>query len=252
MPDPRFSALLLILAGPFMGSFLALLADRLPRGEDVIVKPSHCRDCNARLRLRDLLPVLSFGLTRGRCRHCGAAIPPVTLYSEIIATGAAILAVLAGGGTIDIWLSAGFLWLLLVLTLCDLQWFRLPDLLTGMLFLITLGMAVRGGAMDQALIGAGLGAGAFLALRLGYHAIRGREGLGLGDVKLMAGLGAFAGPLDLPLLVLIAAFGALAVAGGGYLLDRTAQDTPLAVRKLPFGSALCAAAAILWLLRAGV
>jgi len=252
LPDPRFSALLLILIAPFMGSFLALLADRLPRGEDVIVKPSHCRRCDARLRLRDLVPVLSFVSTRGRCRHCGAAIPPVTLYSEIAATGAAVLAVLAGGGPADIWLSAVFLWLLLALTLCDLQWYRLPDLLTGTLFLTALGIAARGGGLDQALIGAGLGSGAFLALRLGYYAIRGREGLGLGDVKLMAGLGAFAGPLDLPLLVLIAALGALAGAGLDHMVDRRRRGTSLAIRKLPFGAALCGAAAILWVLRAAI
>ncbi len=250
MPDPSFSAIFLILIGPFIGSFLALLADRLPRGEGVVVKPSVCRSCGKRLGARDLLPVVSFAMHRGRCRHCGAAIPPFTLYTEIAAAGAAVLAVLAGGDAVQMWLSALFLWALLALAVSDLIWFRLPDPLTGALFIVALAMAGRSGQLDLALIGAAVGAGAFLALRIGYRAIREREGLGLGDVKLMAGLGAYAGPFDLPALLLIASLGALAVALLRQMIFSDRSGRPLGTQKLPFGAALCAAAALLWLLDA--
>lgn len=240
-------ALFLILLGPVMGSFLGVLADRLPRGEDVIRRRSACRTCGSTLTPRDLIPILGFTLARGRCRQCAAPLPPWLLYVEIAATGAAVCAVCAGGGPVDMALAALFLWLLLGLALTDLLWFRLPDLLTGALALCALVLALRAEALLPALYGAALGAGAFLALRLGYRALRGREGLGLGDVKLMVGLGAFSGPHDLPLLVLVAA---LLGIGGALMRDLRAARSPRATRAIPFGAALCLAAAALWVLRA--
>lgn len=236
---------LLLLLAPAAGSFLAVLADRLPRGEDVLLQRSACRSCGQRLGAADLVPLLSFVLTRGHCRHCGAAVPPWLLYFEIAATGAAVLALAAGGSAAAVLLSCLFLWLLLTLATADLLWLRLPDVLTGGLFALVLLMGLQPGAggLGAVLGGAALGAGSFLALRLGYRALRGREGLGLGDVKLMAGLGGFAGAIDLPLLLLLASGGALAAA---WLPQRRLRGG----MELPFGAALCAAAAVLWLLRA--
>lgn len=235
---------LLILVAPAVGSFLGVLADRLARGEDVIRAPSCCRACARRLSPRDLIPLASYLLLRGRCRTCGAPIPPQTLYAELLGTGAAVLAVLAGGGPLEVGLSALWLWLLVALSLSDLSWLRLPDPLTLGLFVTALARAPHG--LGTALLGAALGAGSFLALRWGYRRLRGREGLGLGDVKLMAGLGAYAGPLDLPLLVLIGAVLALA----GALVSGLVSGGLSARRALPFGAALALAGAVIWLMRA--
>lgn len=235
-----FPTLLLLLVAPAAGSFIGVLVDRLPRGEDVIRQPSRCRACKARLGLRDLVPLVSWPLLRGRCRHCGAALPGWLWLTEIAATGVAVLALLRGGTAWEVWTSAGLLWLLLALAVCDLVWFRLPDALTAALAALCLGAALAQGVLLAALGGALIGAGAFLLLRIGYRALRGREGLGLGDVKLMAGLGALTGPQALPLLVLIAALGALAAA----LVARRGLRGDLA---LPFGAALAGAGAVLWL-----
>lgn len=247
-----FSLFLIVLA-PAVGSFLAVLVDRLPRGEDVLRQPSACRTCGQRLRAWDLVPVLSFVWLRGRCRHCQAALPPGLIYVEILATGAAVLAVIAGRAPGEILLSSLFLWLLLALAACDLRWMRLPDVLVAALFATSLGWASAGAlpsvGLEAALLGAVLGSGSFWALRLGYQALRGREGLGLGDVKLMAGLGAFAGPWDLALLVLLAALMALAAAL--MVRWRAASAGPFALMALPFGTALCGAGFLLWLLRVG-
>ncbi|MEP4037199.1 prepilin peptidase [Pseudophaeobacter sp.] len=260
---PPAAVVFLLLLAPALGSFLGVLVDRLPRGEDVLRAASRCRSCETRLGLRDLVPILSFVCSRGRCRHCGTAIPPWCLYLEILATGSAVLALAAGGGGATVLLSCLFLWCLLALGLCDLLWLRLPDGLTLALAVVVLIWAWLGGRQDLglALLGAGLGMGSFLLLRLGYQKLRAREGLGLGDVKLMAGLGGFAGPFDLPLLVLVAAL--LALAAGfcgrgrrwwrrpeGQAEDEAGHRGPLGQQALPFGSALCAAAALLWLLRA--
>ena len=239
----------LILISPAVGSFLAVLADRLPRGEDILIAPSRCRDCGTRLGARDLIPIASYLMRRGVCSHCGGTIPAFTLYAEMLALGAGVLAVLAGGGNAEIALSALWLWLLIALGTTDLLWFRLPDPLVAALLATALALAALPGGIgiELALWGAALGIGSFALLRWGYAALRGREGLGLGDVKLMAGLGAFAGPFDLAYLVLLAALSALLVA---VLTRDRATDGLSLSRALPFGTALCAAAALLWFLRA--
>lgn len=232
---------LLMLLAPAAGSFLGVLVDRLPRGEDVVRAPSRCRTCKTRLGLRDLVPLLSYPLLGGRCRHCGAALPGWLWLMEIAATGLALLAVLRGGTDWQVWTSALLLWLLLALAASDMIRFRLPDALTAALAALCLGAALAQGTLLAALGGGLIGAGAFLALRAGYGALRGREGLGLGDVKLMAGLGALTGAQMLPLLVLVAASGALIAA----LVSRRSLRGDLA---LPFGAALAAAGGLLWLM----
>lgn len=247
--SPLFLALLILLAAPAVGSFLGLVADRLPRGESVVAPRSFCRACGAGLGWRELLPVLSYLLQGGRCRRCGARLGRWHLWAELAALAAAGLAVAAGGGAPAIGLSAALLWLLLALVLCDLRWFRLPDALTGLLLALALGLAlarfpVLPGGPGPALAGAGLGAGGFWALRAGYRRWRGRQGMGLGDVKLMAGLGALVGPWALPQMLLLAALGALAVAAWQARRRRGALRGD---RPLPFGAALCLAGAAIWL-----
>ncbi len=236
-----FSMLFLLLVAPAAGSFLGVLVDRLPRGEDVLRAPSRCRTCGVRLGPRELVPLVSFALQRGQCLRCRATLPGWLFLMELAALGLAVLAILRGGDGWQIWTSAGLLWLLLALGVCDLIWFRLPDALTAALAALCLGAALPAGQLMMALAGGLLGAGSFLALRVTYHALRGREGLGLGDVKLMAGLGALTGPAHLPLMVLIAALGAL----GLTLALRRDMRADLA---LPFGTALVAAAGVMWLM----
>ncbi|AZV80606.1 prepilin peptidase (plasmid) [Parasedimentitalea marina] len=240
--------LFVLLLAPAIGSFLGVLVDRLTRGEDVIRRRSACRNCKTVLAPRDLIPIVSFALVRGHCRHCAAPIPAWLLYIEILATGAAVLAVAAGGTVATVLLSCLLLWLLIGLAVADLLWFRLPDGLTLALFLTVLIGAWQADTLTLTLWGALLGGGSFWGLRVGYRLLRGRQGLGFGDVKLMVGLGGFSGPYDLPLMVLLAALSGL---GAALVLAWRGGDVrSLGQRALPFGTALCAAAAVLWLLRA--
>jgi len=241
------ATLFLLLISPAVGSFLALLADRLPRGEDVVARPSACRNCAARLRVRDLIPILSFALSAGRCRHCTAQVPPWLLYMEICAIGCAVVAIILGHGPAEMWVYAVFLWILQTLIASDLLWFRLPDLLTGALLItaLTLAWITPQPDLEMALWGGLIGVASFAALRWGYHALRGREGLGFGDVKLMAGLGAALGPFDLPLMLLVAALSTLAVALAGRPWSFGALSP---TRPLPFGAALAAATGLIWVL----
>ena len=240
MTDLAVVSLLVLLLGPCVGSFVALCADRIPAGRDVVRQRSTCDTCDAALGLPDLVPILSFATLRGRCRTCKAAIPAHLLYLEIVAAGVAIWAVLAGGDASQVLLNACLLWLLLALGAIDWTSYRLPDPFTALLAIVAL---LRAPDLQLALMGGAIGSGAFLVLRWAYRAVRGRDGLGLGDVKLMFGLGAAVGPVLLPVLVLIAAATALA----GALVARLRKGQARFDQPLPFGAALCAAAGVLWL-----
>ncbi|GAW33306.1 type 4 prepilin-like proteins leader peptide-processing enzyme [Roseovarius sp. A-2] len=245
MPDTAPLAFFLILSGAAVGSFLAAWADRLPRGESIVTTPSSCRGCGMQIAWRDLVPVASWLVLSGRCRRCGEAIPRRLFYAEIIGMGLAILAIWVAATPLEMVLGALWLWCLFGLMLCDLSDFRLPDSLTGLLVVTGAAMSWADSArgLPDALIGAGAGAGAFLALRLAYQLVRRREGLGLGDVKLMAGIGAGLGWAALPMVALVAALGALAVTGALWYRGARASGGT----EIPFGAYLAAAAAVIWL-----
>lgn len=245
MQDPLPLALFLLVTGAAMGSFLALWAERLPHDEGVVRRGSHCRDCGARIGWRDLVPVLSWLWLGGRCRACGAQVPRWLFYAELGGVALASAAILMATSPATMALGALWLWLLMGLALCDLTALRLPDPLNAALLATGLALGALGPELGAALIGAGVGAGVFLAIRLCYAALRGREGLGLGDVKLMAGIGAGLGWQALPLVALLAALAAL---GMTLVLRRgpVARDA-----EIPFGAYLCGAAALVWIASRG-
>ncbi len=239
-------ALLLVLISPAVGSFLGVVVDRLTRKVPVLWQPSSCTACGMRLAWRDMVPVLSALSLRQRCRGCGAPIPGHLMRIEIAAILAALLAVALVPDLLQMWLIAALLWCLIALFYCDLLVCRLPDPLNLTLLILALVLAAitPGRGLLDGLLGAIIGTGAFWLMRWAYLRLRGREGLGLGDVKLMAGIGAAVGAVLIPVVTLIAALLALAVIALQSLKARRAPDADLA---LPFGSYLCAAAAIVML-----
>ncbi len=224
-----------------VGSFLGVLVERLPQGQSVIAARSHCANCAAALKWRDMIPLISMPLLQGKCRNCGAQIPAHLIRIELAATVCGVVAVSLGLGPMEMTLTALFLWALVALFYCDLLYFRLPDPLTAVLFVLGIGLAMGDPAQGliDGLLSAALASGAFLLIRWAYALVRGREGLGLGDVKLMAGIGAAVGWAGVPLVTLIAALLALVVIAAESLRGNLPKgDAPV-----PFGSYLCAAAA---------
>jgi leader peptidase (prepilin peptidase)/N-methyltransferase len=233
----------LVLVSLAFGSFAATLALRLPAGE-AIGGRSHCRSCGVPLAPRDLVPLASWLMTRGRCRRCGAALG---LYYPAVELAALALALwawnVAGGGLL--WASCGLAWTLLVLALVDLEHELLPDVLT--LPLAAAGLIVAWLAQDRAILdnvaGAVGGFALFAAVAALYRRGRGREGLGLGDAKLLGALGAWVGATGLPSVIFIAALAALVLA-----LAQGAMRRSLAFEtRVPFGPALALAGWIVWL-----
>ncbi len=236
-------ALLLILISPAVGSFLGVLVDRLVVGLPVVARPSSCAACGARLAWRDMVPVLSALALGFRCRGCGAPIPDHLIRIELVATLVALISAALVPCVVPMWLSCACLWCLTALFYSDLLHMRLPDRLTTALLVLGMALAVTdpGRGWAEGLISAAVGAGSFWLLRVAYQALRGREGLGLGDVRLMAGIGAAVGWAELPAVTLLAALLALAVAGVEALEKKS---LPRGDTRVPFGSYLAAAAAV--------
>lgn len=244
-------AFLFLLAGAAAGSFMALVAERLLRGEPIALTRSRCRSCGTVLRARDLVPLLSWPLLRGRCANCGARIPAILWQAEIAGAAMGVAAALAAPDPARALLLACWMWALLGLALADLRRFRLPDPLVAAAALLGLALVLAGDGtgwppLDQRLTGAAIGAlaggGAFWAIRLAYRWRAGRDGMGLGDVKLAAALGLALGIERLPMVVLVAATGALAMA----LLRAWRKGRPLnRLGRVPFGAALALSAAAL-------
>lgn len=234
-----------VLAAPFVGSFLGVLVRRLPERRPVIWARSQCEGCGAVLEPRDLVPLVSWLTSRGRCRFCRRPLGHFYPAIELAAVAVALVAVAFDGGAAA-WLDCLLGWWLLALAWIDVRHWLLPDALTLPLVLAGLIAALAfdpEGLLDRAL-GAAAGYLALRGIALLYRALRRREGLGEGDAKLLAASGAWVGASGLPQVVLIAAVAGLLAAAGlrlaGFRLGPRSA--------LPFGPFLALATWLVWLL----
>lgn len=249
MPAPTAETIVIALfaglLGACVGSFLNVVIHRLPLGESLVSPPSHCPACGHAIRWHDNVPVLGWLVLGGRCRDCGEGISPRYAIVEAI-TGllAAALAV-QGGFTLDTLAAFWFGASLIALTYIDLDHRLLPDRITlpgivaGVAFAAFATATRGGGALGRSLAGVLLGGGLLWFVAWAYHAATGREGMGGGDIKLLAMIGAFLGWKGVLLTLLIASFVGSAV--GVLLMIRDRSDSRLAI---PFGPFLAIGALI--------
>jgi leader peptidase (prepilin peptidase)/N-methyltransferase len=234
---PSLGALLGLVAG----SFLATLVIRWPEGKPLSGR-SRCDSCGAAVGWADLVPLLGWLALKGRCRACGAAIDARHPLFELTAAAIGLLAMLAVPGPQGLW-GALLGWTLLALLALDLAHYWLPDRLT--LPLLAMGLAGGPGLLTDRLLGAAIGGGGLLLLALLYRWLRGREGLGLGDVKLMAALGAWLSPAYLGPLLLAASVAGLAFAALSRWRGAGEEGAPI---RVPFGACLALAGFPMWLI----
>lgn len=233
-----------VLASPVIGSFLGVVVARMDVPSSIVVGRSCCTSCGTKLGALDLVPVLSWAVSRGRCRHCNAG---VSVFYPAIEIGALILALWAAtliSGP-ALWASCLLGWILLVLACIDGTRLILPDFLTLPLVLLGLGASFLFWREDfsAAAIGAVAGYGAIRLLGWGYQQIKAREGIGLGDAKLLAAGGAWVTWVGLPSVVLIASFLALFMIAFKSLRTRALSPT----EPVPFGTYLCMGIWLTWL-----
>lgn len=231
--------------GAIIGSFLATLILRWPEGRSVVGGRSSCDGCAMVLSPRDLVPLMSALLLRGRCRGCGARIDPLHWRVEL---GCALIGACAAAVTPwpDALGWAVFAWILLTLAVLDARHFWLPDALTLPLLAAGLmaGYGISGATLTDAMIGAGAGYGALFLIACGYRLARGRDGLGLGDAKLLGAIGAWLGWQVLPLVLLIASLAGLGWAGVRAMRGEAVGGGTM----MPLGTLLAVAAVPGWML----
>ena len=231
------------LAGLVVGSFLNVVAHRLPREESVAFPGSRCPSCGAPIAAYDNVPVVSWLLLRGRCRSCRA---PISVRYPALELSNAVLW-LAVFGVAPSWcdfLTGAFLASAgLALLAIDAEFQILPDAIT--LPGIAVGIALSFGSVRRtpvsALVGAALGAGGLFLLAFLYEKIAGQEGMGLGDVKMLGMVGALLGPVGVLVTVFAASLSG-SVVGIGLMLARGADGK----MRLPFGVFLALGAIGAW------
>ena len=238
--------------GLMVGSFLNVCIGRLPAGESIVSPGSRCPSCKTPIAWRDNIPVLSWIWLGGKCRHCGIAISPRYVIVEMITAVVFVVQALAldasplvdSAAAIELASRLVFSALLVALLATDLETFRLPNPLTYSGIVLGLLFSLFGPpGFVSSLIGAAIGAGILLAVRQVWLMAKGVDALGLGDVKMLAMIGAFLGwPHVWVVLLFSSVVGAIVGIGLAIVGRGTMQS------KLPFGVflSLAAFASSLW------
>ena len=208
---------LITLLGLCVGSFLNVCIYRLPRGQSLATPPSRCPKCGRSLRWIDNIPVISWLVLRGRCAFCQA---PISARYPIIEIVTALVWLLIAWLTPPGWLLASRLILgtaLIVLFMIDLEHQLLPNAITlpGIVIGFVLSFFSGPGPIAS-LIGIVAGGGILYAIAAGYYVLRKEEGMGMGDVKMLAMVGAFLGWKAVLLTLVLSSF-AGAVIGVGII-----------------------------------
>jgi leader peptidase (prepilin peptidase)/N-methyltransferase len=189
-----------LAAGLCIGSFLNVVAWRLPRGESLVAPGSHCPGCAAPVRPRDNVPVMSWLVLRGRCRDCGTGIAARYPLVES-ATAVLWIAVVAAkwGEPAQLALGLALVTLMVPVVLIDLEHRLIPNRLTApfAVLAVALGLALDPGFVPEQLL-AGTAAGGFFLLAALVHP----RGMGMGDVKLAAVMGLYLGRAVAPAVFL--------------------------------------------------
>ena len=207
--------------GLAVGSFLNVCMYRLPRGESVVTPPSRCPSCGHRLRWFDNVPVLGWLVLRGRCRSCRTAISPMYPLVEVATAGFFLLQLWQVGWAPLLAVRLLFVSAMIVLFVIDLQHRILPNVITlpGIVVGLVACLFFEPG-WRSSLIGVAAGGGVLWAIGEAYFRIRGEEGMGFGDVKMLAMIGAFLGWQLMLVTLLLASLAGSIIGGTMIAIDR--------------------------------
>jgi leader peptidase (prepilin peptidase)/N-methyltransferase len=221
------------LGGLIVGSFLNVVAYRLPRRESLVHPGSHCPECNMPVKAYDNLPVIGWLLLRGHCRSCGEEISPRYPIIEALTGVLAVGVVVTKHSAVDIALGLVLVGILVPVALIDLEHRVIPNkiMLPAAVAAVAIGLALDPSRVPEQLVAGAAAGGFLLAFALAYP-----RGMGMGDVKLAAVMGLFLGRY-VAVAILVAVV--LATAVGGLIMARVgvAQGRKTAV---PFGPFLAA------------
>jgi len=239
--------LITVVVALMVGSFLNVVIVRVPQQlqwqwhgrPEGLPKPtgiagpvSRCPSCQQPIRWRDNLPLVSFLILKGRCRSCNTTISGRYPLVEALCAGLSLVVVAVMGMQWSTLAALVFTWVLIALAFIDLEHFLLPDRLTLPLLAIGLGVNAANTFTDliSALVGAAAGYGVLWIVFHGFRILTGKEGMGQGDFKLLAALGAWLGWQLLDLVILLSA-GTGAIIGITMLILQRQQRG----QQIPFG-----------------
>ena len=240
-----FTAFIVFLFGAIVGSFLNVCIVRLPKDESVVHPPSHCSNCDAGIAFYDNIPLISYLILRGCCRACGERISPRYFLVELLMASLAVGLYYEFGLGLAFVASFVFVAALIVISFIDLavrivpDVISLPGIVAGLVFSLV-GRYVISDPFElvpspvSALLGVLIGGGFLLTLAWAYEAFTGVEGMGGGDVKLLAMIGAFLGWPSIPITLFFSSL-------GGSVIGLTAMLIKGVGRRyaLPFAPFLC-------------
>lgn len=188
---PMFLAAIVGILGLVVGSFLGVVATRIPKGESIVRPPSSCDHCRQRLRPLDLVPVIGYQLLRGRCRHCRAKVLAVYPLLELTTGGLFALVAWQIGFRLELLIGLLLVSILVVITLTDIQQRLIPDRVVffGMGALLVLRIFTHPLPWWNYLLAFIIGGGILYVIALLSLILLRKEGMGGGDIKLFAMLG---------------------------------------------------------------
>jgi len=225
--------------GTILGSFLNVCIGRIPAGESIVFPPSHCPRCGAGVAPRDNIPLLSYVLLRGRCRSCGRAISVRYPAVEALTGVMLVLLLYRFGLSSQVGVYAVFVAALIIVSFIDLDHQIIPDVISlpGIVLGLLAAAVGQGPPLLDSAIGVLVGGGSLYAVAAGYHALTGREGMGGGDIKLLAMIGAFLGWQAVFVTLILGSFAGSIVGVALILLSGKDRRVPI-----PFGPFLACGA----------
>ncbi len=227
--------------GATIGSFLNVCIYRLPLKQSIVSPPSACPVCGRRLPFYDNMPILSYIILRGRCRGCGVSFSIRYLTVEVLTAIMAVAVYVIFGPTPESLVYFLFVSALIVITFIDLEYQIIPDVISlpgiGVGLLASLFLVLPG--VMNSLIGIIVGGGLLYLVATSYYLLTGREGMGGGDIKLLAMIGAFLGWKGV--IVTIFAGSLVGAILGSLLMAVKGRDSKYAI---PFGPFLALGAVI--------
>jgi leader peptidase (prepilin peptidase)/N-methyltransferase len=235
---PQLTLLFLGVLGLVVGSFLNVCIYRLPRGQSVNWPGSRCTTCDRSLAWYENIPIVSWVVLRGRCRTCGERISVMYPIVEAITAAMFIAGYFIYGWTPLLAVRLAFTCAMIVLFVIDLQHYLLPNVITvpGIVIGFALSLVLPPG-WKASLIGLIAGGGLLFAIAEAWYRFRGIEGLGMGDVKMLAMIGAFLGWKLMLVTLVLSSFAGSLIGVGAIALGRGGMKS-----MLPFGTFLAVGA----------
>jgi len=234
-----FLYIFLTCVGAAVGSFLNVLIFRIPEGQSIVLPSSHCPKCGRAIRVYDNIPIISYLILRGECRDCHEKISMQYPIVEAITAIMSLLLFLKFGLSFKYLSSFIFTCALIVITFIDLRHQIIPDVISlpGIPVFFFLAVFFMNLTVWESLLGILIGGGCLFAIAFLYEIITKREGMGGGDIKLLAMLGAFLGWKSLFFILFVSSLVGAVVGVSAMIIK--GQDMKYAV---PFGPFLSIAA----------